>query len=81
MARCTWVVSLSAFSITCQVTNHPISPITAKLLMKVTAVARPRAIPQLCSRLTVGCSSAVMSSPAAKAITTRLTTLTTFIST
>ncbi len=71
----------SRFSITCQTTNQPTSPMTTKPRIAVTAVARPRGRPSLRSRTTKGWSIAVTSMAAAKARTTRRTSLITFIST
>ncbi len=65
-----WSERLSMFSMTCQTTNHPTSPMTTKPRVAVSAVASPRGTPCRRSRATVGCSSAVMSSAATKARTT-----------
>lgn len=71
----------SRFSMTCQTTNQPTSPMTTKPRIAVTAVARPRGRPRRRSRTTKGWSSAVTSMAAANARTTRRTSLITFIST
>ncbi len=76
-----WSERVSMFSMTCQVTNHPIRPITTKPRIAVIAVARPRGTPIRRSRATVGWSSAVISSAATKASTTSWTALMTRIST
>ena len=73
--------SWSVFSMTCQTTNQPTSPIRTKPPMKVMAVASPRGTPARLSRATIGWSSAVISRAATKASTTSLTALMTRIST
>jgi hypothetical protein len=81
MPSWTWSERVSMFSMTCQVTNQPISPITTKPRIAVRAVASPRGTPCRRSRATVGCSTAVISSAATKASTTSWTALITRIST
>ncbi len=81
MPSWTWSERLSMFSMTCQVTNQPISPITTNPRMAVRAVAGPRGTPCRRSHATVGWSSAVISSAATNASTTSCTALMTRIST
>ncbi len=77
----TWSERLSMFSMTCQVTNQPIRPITTKPRIAVRAVAGPRGTPCRRSQDTAGCSSAVISSAATNASTTSCTALMMRIST
>lgn len=69
------------FSITCQTTNQPTSPMMTKPSTAVTAVAAPLGIPIRRSAVTVGWSRAVTSSAAMKAKTTSWTETMTFIRT
>jgi hypothetical protein len=69
------------FSMTCQVTNQPMRPMTTKPRIAVSAVAGPRGTPRRRSRATVGCSIAVMSSAMTNESTTSWTALMTRIST
>ncbi len=76
-----WSARVSTFSMTCQVTNQPMSPITTKPNSAVSTVAGPRGTPSRRSRATVGWSRAVMSSEATNASTTSWTALMMRIST
>ncbi|CAM5701159.1 hypothetical protein SHIRM173S_07958 [Streptomyces hirsutus] len=68
-----WSERVSMFSMTCQVTNQPMRPMTTNPNSAVSAVAGPRGSPVFRSRATVGWSSAVISSAEAKASTTSCT--------